>query len=550
MRVWLYYRLSKDEDPELNSLTNQKNILLDYAIRNDHKVVGESYDDNYSGMNFDRPGIQAIYDELDKKTFDAILVKDLSRLGRHRTETAVFIEMLLKKGVRVISATENLDSSNEDDDLMIGFKGMFNDFYARDISRKVKAGLGQKQKEGLVILPPMGYRKDPVTKDITIAEEPAEIIREIFNLYLQGYGFRAIAKILNEENKPTPRYYQELLHGRSQDFDYPEITTRGLWQSKAVKRILQNEMYCGTLVNHKYSLSKINHTRGFHPEDTWIRHEDYVEPIVSRETWETVQALIELKNPAKVRASTNKPCHRYAGLIECGDCGSVFVSKIRRNADGVNRIEYVCNGYSRYGKEYCPAHRIDERVLDSLISSQLMFMLSDMESKIEVIETEFKAWMKDRGKVERKLEHLENNLYLRKEDQRKILLERLRDEERMDIYNEMLEACEKDIEKIEQDIYDLHNADETIKKRKKGLNSSVDLLRKIVSEKELTNANLRLLVEKIIISENEGKLSIRILLNGNFESDSLLSGQYLLHEAIIGSYCQHRKLTREQFKEA
>ena len=143
-----------------------------------------------------------------------------------------------------LNQINEIEKSNEDDDLMIGFKGMFNDFYARDISRKVKAGLGQKQKEGLVILPPMGYRKDPVTKDITIAEEPAEIIREIFNLYLQGYGFRAIARILNDEKKPTPRYYQELLHGRSQDFDYPEITTRGLWQSKAVKRNA-DEFICG-----------------------------------------------------------------------------------------------------------------------------------------------------------------------------------------------------------------------------------------------------------------------------------------------------------------
>ena len=206
--------------------------------------------------------------------------------------------------------------------------------------------------------------------------------------------------------------------------------------------------------------------------------------------------------------------------------------------------------YSRYGKEYCLAHRIDERVLDGLISSQLMFMLSDMESKIEVIETEFKVWMKDRGKVERKIEKLEEALELRKDDQRKLLLERLRDQNHLDVYNEMIAECESDMEKIEQEIYDLHHADETIKKRKKGLNSSVDLLRKIVSEKELTNANLRLLVEKIIISENDGKLSIRILLNGNFESESLLSGQYLLHEAIEGSYCQHRKLTREQFKQA
>ena len=135
MKAWLYYRLSRDEDKELNSL-----------------------------------------------------VKDLSRLGRHRTQTALFIDYLREHNVRVLSATENIDTFNEADDLIIGFKGLVNDFYARDGSRRVRTGYRQKQKEGIVMIPPFGYFKDKNTKQVVIVEEAAETVRMIFTAYIGGHG--------------------------------------------------------------------------------------------------------------------------------------------------------------------------------------------------------------------------------------------------------------------------------------------------------------------------------------------------------------------------
>ena len=141
MRVWLYARLSRDEDVELNSLTNQQKILREYAEKNNYEVVGESSDDNISGMHFNREGINKIYEVVEEKLIDAVIVKDLSRLGRHRTQTALFIDYLRENEVKVLSVTENIDTSNENDELIIGFKGIFNDMYTRDISRKVRADL-------------------------------------------------------------------------------------------------------------------------------------------------------------------------------------------------------------------------------------------------------------------------------------------------------------------------------------------------------------------------------------------------------------------------
>ena len=136
MRAWLYYRLSRDEDQEMNSLQNQRQILVDYAEQNGYEIVGESFDDNVSGMTFERKGLGELENAVEENKVDTILVKDLSRLGRHRTQTALFIDYLLENRVNVISVTEGIDSANENDDLIIGFKQIVNDLYAKDISKK------------------------------------------------------------------------------------------------------------------------------------------------------------------------------------------------------------------------------------------------------------------------------------------------------------------------------------------------------------------------------------------------------------------------------
>ena len=274
--------MSRDEDKELNSLTNQKKILVDYCDSHGYEIVGESFDDNVSGMHFDRDGIEKIYEEVDKKSIDAVVVKDLSRLGRHKTQTAIFIDYLRQNDIRVLSVTENIDTSNEDDELIVGFKGIFNDMYCRDISKKIRAGYKQKQKSGIVLIPPMGYFKDKNTGKVVIVEEQAEIVRRIFSLYLDGYGLKAIANILNEEGIKSQGYYQQQILGKRLGNNKPEIAHRFLWENTGVKRVLQNEFYTGTLVCHKSYTNKINHVRKELPPEEHYRHENFVPAIISR----------------------------------------------------------------------------------------------------------------------------------------------------------------------------------------------------------------------------------------------------------------------------
>ncbi len=515
MRAWLYYRLSRDEDKELNSLTNQKLILVEYAESKGYTIIGESFDDNVSGMHFNRDGIGQIYEQVENKTIDAVVVKDLSRLGRHKTQTALFIDYLREHDVRVLSVTENIDTSNEDDELIVGFKGIFNDMYCRDISKKIRAGYKQKQKNGIVIIPPMGYFKDKNTGQVVIVEEQAEIVRRIFNMYLSGYGLKAIAQQLNSEGIKSQGYYQ--LKTLNKDIGTKtEMAHRFLWENSGIKRMLQNEFYAGTLVCHRSYTSKINHIRKELPPEEHYRHENFVPAIVSRETWEQAQMLLKNKAERNVRASSGKPHHRYTGLIKCGDCGSTFTCKIRKWRDKPDRFEYTCNGYHRYGRENCTSHRIREEVLDKLIYDELMQIKKSAERNYQSIEKDVKKWISQSGNLQNKLSILSAKLEQRKKDQQAILLERIRDKEHADIYTEMLENCEKDIAAHTAEIEALKNYDETVKSRKANLKQSIDLLDDIVNDGAISNAHLRMLIDEIIVYENEGQQRITIKIKADF----------------------------------
>ena len=303
MRVWLYYRLSRDEDDELNSLRNQRSIIESYAISNGHEIIGESFDDNVSGMHFEREGIAKIYEVVDAGRIDAIVVKDLSRLGRHRTQTALFIDYLRENNVRVLSATEGIDTFNENDDLIIGFKGLVNDFYARDGSRRVRTGYRQKQKNGIVITPPFGYFKDKNTNQVVIVPESADTIRLIYSSYISGMGFKAIARMLNEQNHKTPAKMQLELIGKKMPRDQEKILKKYLWDATMVSRILQEEAYTGTLICHKSERNKINKTFRYTDPEEQFRHENYLPVIITRELWEEVQFLIQQRKAQNTAAS-------------------------------------------------------------------------------------------------------------------------------------------------------------------------------------------------------------------------------------------------------
>lgn len=549
MKVWLYYRLSRDEDEELNSLNNQRKIIYNFAVSNGHEVIGESFDDNVSGMHFNREGIDKIYEAVEAGEIEAIIVKDLSRLGRHRTQTALFIDYLRERNVRVLSATENIDTFNENDDLIIGFKGLVNDFYARDGSRRVRTGYRQKQKEGIVTIPPFGYFKDKNTKKVVVVEEAAETVRMIFSAYIGGSGMKAIARTLNEQRRKTPALMQmELLNKRlpnTQD----GILKKYLWDATMVGRILKDESYIGTLICHKSERNKINKTFRFTDPEEQFRHENYLPMIVTRETWELAQTLLAERKAKNTRAGTNKGILRYGGLLRCQDCGRTFIGKRIKLKDG-ERVVYVCDTYHRYGKEHCSSHMVDEEALDRLISAELLRTKELYEENWSRLEWFIEKWTPKASMASAKISKLQEHILLLEEEVEVILMERIRDKSNAERYDRMIAKREEQIAEAKKQIEELQNISEMLRIRQAKLKRDISLIDDILQDGKMSEAHLKMLVEKILVHEEDGKLDLEIRLKAPFrdhldifengeQTDSILSAEFdydRLGAIIYGDY--------------
>ena len=515
MKVWLYYRLSRDEDEELNSLNNQRKIIYNFAVSNGHEVVGESFDDNVSGMHFNREGIDKIYEVVEAGKIEAIIVKDLSRLGRHRTQTALFIDYLREHDVRVLSATENIDTFNENDDLIIGFKGLVNDFYARDGSRRVRTGYRQKQKEGIVTIPPFGYFKDKNTKKVVIIEEAAETVRLIFSAYVGGSGMKAIARTLNEQRRKTPALMQmELLNKRLPNTQNG-ILKKYLWDATMVARILRDESYIGTLICHKSERNKINKTFRFTSPDEQFRHENYLPVIVTREIWEQAQALLAERKEKNVRAGTNRGILRYGGLLRCKDCGRTFIGKRIKLKSG-ERVAYVCDTYHRYGKEHCSSHMVDEEALDRLIGAEILRTKKMYEENWSRMEWLIERWTPKASTASAKISKLQEHILLLEEEVEVILMERIRDKANAERYDRMITKREEQIAEAKKQIEELQNISEMLRSRQAKLKRDISLIDNILREGKMSEAHLRMLVEKILVHEEDGRLDLEIRLKAPF----------------------------------
>ena len=515
MKVWLYYRLSRDEDEELNSLNNQRKIIYNFAVSNGHEVVGESFDDNVSGMHFNREGIDKIYEVVEAGKIEAIIVKDLSRLGRHRTQTALFIDYLREHDVRVLSATENIDTFNENDDLIIGFKGLVNDFYARDGSRRVRTGYRQKQKEGLVTIPPFGYFKDKNTKKVVIVEEAAETVRMIFTAYVGGSGMKAIARILNEQRRKTPALVQAELLNKRLPNTQDGILKKYLWDATMVARILRDESYIGTLICHKSERNKINKTFRFTDLEEQFRHENYLPMIVTREIWEQAQALLAERKEKNVRAGTNRGILRYGGLLRCKDCGRTFIGKRIKLKSG-ERVAYVCDTYHRYGKEHCSSHMVDEETLDRLIGAEILRTKKMYEENWSRMEWLVEKWTPKASTASAKISKLQEHILLLEEEVEVILMERIRDKANAERYDRMIAKREEQIAEAKKQIEDLQNISEMLRSRQAKLKRDISLIDDILREGKMSEAHLRMLVEKILVHEEDGRLDLEIRLKAPF----------------------------------
>ena len=420
MRVWLYARLSNDDDQEMNSLLNQQEICQVFAEQHGYIIVGQSFDDNVSGMSFDRRGLDELTAAVDADKIDAVIVKDLSRLGRHRTQTALFIDYLREHQVRVISATEGVDTFRDEDDLIIGVRGLMNDYYAKDIGKKIRAGYRQKQKDGLVITPPIGYWKDKNTGQIKVDTEAAVTVQLIYSLYLQGCGQKEIARRLNAAGRKTPAQLRAERCGREVRHTHKTRDGQFLWTYASVKNILMEEAYTGVLNNHRreYLGGKARAVS----ETVWLRHENFYPVIIEKTIWQQVQT--QLRQQARP-AVNNRTKHRYAGLLTCQECGNVF-SPMIRCWNGSRRVEYVCRGYQRNGKGYCSSHRIHEEVLDKAVWDYTEKLREQYAAELKRVTQLQKQWALRKPVLDAHCLSLQEKVYGLEQEIDEIVIEKLK----------------------------------------------------------------------------------------------------------------------------
>lgn len=378
--VAVYIRLSREDGDkeESDSVGNQRKLLTEYIAKKEDFILHDIYiDDGYSGTNFNRPDFKRMIADIEDGKVNCVVVKDLSRFGRDYIDTGRYLERYFPEvGVRFISVTDSIDSMKQAYDMLLPIKNIFNEQYARDISKKIQSTVKSKQKAGEFIgaFTSYGYKKSPVDKNkLVIDEYAADVVRRIFSLYIQGYGKQKIAKMLNEEGILCPVEYKKAAGDNYRNGKCLESTT--YWSYSTINSILHREMYVGNMVQgtkHQRMRSKQKKM----PKEDWIIVENTHEPIIDRETWEKTQSLLT-KRTRELDLEANK--NIFAGFVKCGDCGRSMVKNMWRRTDGSKTYSLYCGTYKRIGKEYCTPHTLPMAVLEDIVLGDLKAIIHSID---------------------------------------------------------------------------------------------------------------------------------------------------------------------------
>ena len=362
----LYPRLSHEDElqGESNSISNQKRILETYAKQNGFTNLCWYTDDGYSGANFQRPGFQAMLADIEAGKVGTVIVKDMSRLGRNYLQVGMYTEMLFpQKGVRFIAINDGVDSAMGDNDFT-PLRNLFNEWMVRDTSKKIKAVKKAKGLSGKPVTskPVYGYLMDD-DENFIIDEEAAPVVKQIYQLCLAGNGPTKIARMLTEQQIPTPGTLEYQRTGSTRRY-HPGYECK--WATNTVVHLLENREYTGCLVNFKTEKPsyKMKHSID-NPIEKQAIFENHHEPIIDLQTWERVQ---ELRKQRK-RPNRYDDVGLFSGLLFCADCGHVMYQQ-RYQTDKSKQDCYICGSYKKRTAD-CTAHFIRTDLLTAGVLSNL-----------------------------------------------------------------------------------------------------------------------------------------------------------------------------------
>ena len=503
----LYCRLSRDDElqGDSNSIKNQKAILQKYAVDNGFGNIQFFVDDGYSGTTFDRPDWQRLSGMIDEGQIGTLIVKDMSRLGRDYLQVGMLTEMVFPNNdVRFIAVNNGVDSVNGTENDMTPFINLFNEFYAKDTSRKIRAVFKAKGNAGkpLCTNPPYGYIKDPEDKNHWIIDETAaEVVREIFHLCVQGYGVSKIANIITAKHIMNPTAHAKALgigvsDNRSTADDYK-------WGNSTISHMLTRQEYIGSTVNFKtYRKSYKQKKQLKNDPDNWQIFEGTHEAIIDDETFAIVQRLREGRR--RVTPMGEMPI--LSGMLFCADCGAKLY-QVRHRGWTHDKEHFVCATYRKV-KGGCSSHQIRNVVVEELLLDGIRNITAfarDHEDEFVQMVTD-----KTRAEVNRSLRDDKREL-----EQAQVRAEKLDDiiqrlyEDNLDgkisdeRFAKMTASYEDEQKTLESRIRELKAAIGTVTENASNVDAFLKLVRRYTDIQELTAEIIREFVEKIYVYKAE-----------------------------------------------
>lgn len=503
-------RLSRDDESygDSVSIETQRMILRQFAEENGFRIVDEYIDDGYSGTNFNRPAFQRMIEDIEAGKVNTVCTKDLSRFGREHVMMDYYLEFYFpEKKVRYIAISDNEDTEKGLSDI-VPVKNIFNEWFAKDTSRKVKNALRAKHMAGerTFTYAPLGYKRDPDKKNsIIIDEETKWIVEKIFDLAAHGAGSAKIARTLIEEKVPTPGYLLYQKYGKFANI-YEDASKEKsyAWTLAVVKSILKNETYIGnTIHNQQTNISYKNKKKVRKPPEEWTRIENTHEGIIDKNIFYQVQEMIA----SRKRKMKNAEPQIFSGLLKCADCGWALSYGVNRS----NKIPwayYNCTQYRQFGPKLnrCTAHYVRYDVLYEYVLSRIRYWSRQASiNEEELLHKLLKTSDKERASALKK-----QTVEIRKAENRKEELDRLFAKlyedwsaNRINEYNfnMLTQKYQSEQEEIDEKIKAIRLELNTEKQTAEDARKWIELIKKNTDPTELTADLLNTLIEKIVVHD-------------------------------------------------
>ena len=509
-----YARISVDEelDRDNTSIENQKAIMQDFVKQKFPDSTLTFYEDrDRSGYTFEqREGYQSMRRELMAHKKDILIVKDLSRFSRRNSRGLVELEDLRDAGVRIISIGDGIDFPNDDDWLKIQFQFLINEMPVTDTSKKVKSVIKRRQADGKwICAAPYGYIVNR-RQEFEIVPTEAEVVREIFRLYIDGWGYKKIAGYLTDQSIPTPRMAER--QRKEAAGEECKRRAKPVWAIVTVQGILDNDFYIGTLRQGKYTRKKIN---GKDMKRNALEHiviERHHQPIIDYRTFATVKALRESRSTAHYRGQ-KKYGNVYSGFLECGDCGSPMFAMSRADL----RDAYRCGEYHRRGLKGCTSHHIRVDKLDELLKIYVRKVKDNSAAMLDRLNADLAREAEDIGETEQSAANLETVLADLQEELKATKRQRVRDvmkhPEREAILEETYDELESDllrrIEGLQNQIQMTLDKRSAIIRVNRAAKTAMEVFDDILNKPKLDRNDLQLIVEKIRVYEDHLDIQLK-----------------------------------------